>query len=122
MKLKELKRVTSSPLNLTENVTYQIHKFTSRENMTAQKRSMTAEGLTIFHTADTLTEIKLFTLTLYSKGGLTMETYEFMFWDEEYEESYVQFSKYCTKAEAEKIVDKLNRENSVDGHYYYVMA
>lgn len=51
-----------------------------------------------------------------------METYEFIFWDEEYEEGYVQFSKYCTKAEAEKIVDKLDKENSVDGHYYYVMA
>ena len=90
--------------------------------MTVRKRSMTAEDVTISAIHATLAETKKFTLILYSKGGLTMETYEFMFWDEEYEESYVQFSKYCTKEEAEKIVDKLNKENSVDGHYYYVMA
>lgn len=50
------------------------------------------------------------------------ETWDVKFYDSEEDDINTQFSKYCTRSEIARIIDNLNAENQVEGHYYAVMA
>lgn len=50
------------------------------------------------------------------------EIYDVIFYDAEEDDFNVQFQKYCTQAEIDAIVKKLNKENQVAGNYFAELA
>lgn len=51
-----------------------------------------------------------------------LETYDIVFYDKAEDDFNVQFTKTCTKSEIDSIIEKLNRENSIDGNYFAELA
>lgn len=57
-----------------------------------------------------------------SNGNEIKEIYDVIFYDAEEDDFNVQFQKYCTQAEIDAIVKKLNKENQVAGNYFAELA
>ena len=78
--------------------------------------------------ADTDSTTKPGGITYYAAEGkakgesLKKEVYDVIFYDAEEDDFNVQFQKYCTQAEIDAIVKKLNKENQVAGNYFAELA